>query len=443
MRFISIITVALSFAGLAKSLPVESRSVSSLNGVTYTARNADGSCQSASEIVASVKLMKASGVSKIRTYAQECESLPNILSAIKQVGGMTVLPGVWIDGSSNDDAEISRLQKALNSADNINAITGILVGNEVIFNNIMSSGQLVSKINQVKKISKGIQVGTAEVDSTYTSDLMAASDFAGVNIHPYFASVNIKSAYSNLNQRYNTFKKSAGGKQVYITETGWPSSGASSGAAQPSLANTEAFVKSLSTSSLPYYYFEWADSNWKGAGIESHFGLLNAQGTAKLDVPLYNIFCICQLAKAQLGPSILSPEQNATVPVGGKVDIIYRYQNMGTGNYSVDIQLWQDAAVTIPISNITIDHKIKSGNSSGVQVDFLLNDTYTWSVPHGLNRTFWLTVTEKAETAFYTKGISMRSRPVMLHPSPATMNSPVSYAILFTLSIFTILFSFI
>ncbi|CAO3612333.1 unnamed protein product [Mucor fragilis] len=284
MRFTSIITVALSFAGLVKALPIESRGVSSLNGVTYTARNSDGSCQSASEIVSSVKLMKSSGVSKIRTYAQECESLPNILKAINQVGGMTVLPGVWIDGTSNDDAEIARLQKVLSSATNINAITGILVGNEVVFNNIMSSGQLAGKINQVKKIAKGIQVGTAEVDSTYSSDLMAASDFAGVNIHPYFASASIKNAVSNVNQRYNTFKKSAGGKQVYITETGWPSSGAASGAAQPSLANTESFVTSLSASSLPYYYFEWEDSNWKGAGVESHFGLLNGQGNAKFAI---------------------------------------------------------------------------------------------------------------------------------------------------------------
>ncbi|KAI8641282.1 hypothetical protein BD408DRAFT_418481 [Parasitella parasitica] len=162
-----------------------------------------------------------------------------------------------------------------------------------------------------------------------------------------------------------------------------------------------------------------------------------------ITVLFLTLVCTFQLAQAQLGPSVLSPEQNTTVPAGGKLDIVYRYQNIGTGNYSVDIQLWQDAAVTIPISNITINHEIKPGNSSGVQVNFLLNDTYTWSVPHGLNKTFWLTVTEKAETSFYTKGISLRSRPVMLHPSAAIMNSPASYAILFTLSIFTIIFSFI
>jgi exo-beta-1,3-glucanase (GH17 family) len=284
MRFTSLITIALSFAGLVKALPIESRGVLPINGVSYTARNSDGSCQSASEIVAAVKLMKASGIGKIRTYAQECESLPNILNAIKQVGGMSVLPGVWIDGTSNDDDEITRLEKVLNAADNLDAITGILVGNEVIFNNRMSSGQLVEKINKVKAISKGIKVGSAEVDSTYTSDLMDASDFAGVNIHPYFSSASIENAYSNLNQRYINFKKTAGGKQVYITETGWPSSGASSGAAQPSLANAETFVQSVSKSSLPYYYFEWEDSNWKGAGIESHFGLLDSEGKPKFAI---------------------------------------------------------------------------------------------------------------------------------------------------------------
>lgn len=84
---------------------------------------------------------------------------------------------------------------------------------------------------------------------------------------------------------------------------------------------------------------------------------------------------MCQFVQAQLGPIVLSPVQNQTVPSGGKIDIVYQYQNVGTGNYTVDIQLWQDAAVTIPISNITTNHNVKSGNSSGVQVSFVLNDT--------------------------------------------------------------------
>jgi hypothetical protein len=151
------------------------------------------------------------------------------------------------------------------------------------------------------------------------------------------------------------------------------------------------------------------------------------------------LLAICQIVKAQLGPIIISPTQNQTVSAGGKLDIVYQYQNVGTGNYSVDIQLWQDAAVTVPISNITTNHQIQSGNSSGVQISFTLNDTYTWNVQHGLNETFWLTVIETAQTPYYTKGLSLRSRPVMLHTSAANlMSKPASIAILFALSLVTL-----
>ncbi|OBZ87406.1 hypothetical protein A0J61_04540 [Choanephora cucurbitarum] len=139
---------------------------------------------------------------------------------------------------------------------------------------------------------------------------------------------------------------------------------------------------------------------------------------------------------AQLGPVVLSPEQNATVPAGGKMDIVYQYQNVGNGSYSVDIQLWQDAAATIPISDVVKDQEIKAGNSSGVKVNFYLNTTYSWNVPHGLNKTFWLTVTETAETKLYAKGISLRSRPVMLHTSAAKLHfTPTSMAYLLASSV--------
>ncbi|KAI8081978.1 glycoside hydrolase superfamily [Gilbertella persicaria] len=286
MRFTSLVTItAFYFAGLIQALPIQSRDISSLNGATYTARNSDGSCQSAGQVLASVKLMKASGISNIRTYAQECNQLPNILNAIESVGGgMTVLAAVWIDGTSNDDKEISTLKSVLSSTSNLGAIRGILVGNEVLFNGIMSSSELVNKVNKVKAIAKGIQVGSVEVDSTYSSDLVSASEIVCANIHPYFSSVSINDALDNVSTRYNNFKKIAHGKQVYITETGWPSSGSPSGDAVPSLANTQKFAAAISGSSLPYYFFEWQDSNWKSSGVESHFGLLYANGKTKFSI---------------------------------------------------------------------------------------------------------------------------------------------------------------
>lgn len=284
MRFTSILTVALSFAGLMEALPIENRGISGLNGVTFTARHSDGSCQTAADIQNSVKLMKAAGIKSIRTYSQECNQLPNIINAIKSNGGgMSVLAAVWIDGSNNDDTEIATLKSNLAKVDN-SLIEGILVGNEVLFNNLMASSALVQKLVAVKAISNGVKVGSAEVDSTYTKDLVAASDIVCANIHPFFSHVDIDSALSNVQTRYANFKKVAGSKQVYITETGWPSAGTANGNSVPSVANMEKYAAEISTTSLPYYFFEWADSNWKSPGIESSFGLLTEAGKAKFAI---------------------------------------------------------------------------------------------------------------------------------------------------------------
>jgi hypothetical protein len=150
-----------------------------------------------------------------------------------------------------------------------------------------------------------------------------------------------------------------------------------------------------------------------------------------------------QQVKAQLGPEILSPSQNGTVDAGKDVDIVYQYQNMGTGNYTIDVSLWQDAGVTSLIQNITTGESIPSGNSTGVQLSFMLNSTYTMKVPHGLNETFWLTVTETAVTEGFPKGISLRSRPVMLHTSGASMFLPATQTILLAISIITLSFTYL
>ncbi|KAI8373796.1 glycoside hydrolase superfamily [Blakeslea trispora] len=193
---------------------------------------------------------------------------------------MTVLAAVWIDGTANDDKEISSLQSTLSSS-NTGAIRGILVGNEVIFKGIMSSSTLVKKIKHVKSFAKGIDVGSAEIDGTYTPDMVEASDIVCANMQPFYSTVGIDGAFDNVNQRYNNFKKVAGGKKVYITETGWPSSGAARGAAVPSVTNALKFAEQISASSLPYYYFEWEDASWKGASVDAHFGLLGNTGKSK------------------------------------------------------------------------------------------------------------------------------------------------------------------
>jgi exo-beta-1,3-glucanase (GH17 family) len=268
--------------GFVQGIPLQARGVSGLSGVTFNAYNTDGSCMSASDIQAAVRQMKNLGISNIRTYSQECNQLPSILNAIDQMGGgVGVLAAVWIDGSSNDAKEIEKLKSVLHQGKGLSAINGILVGNEVLFKGTLSSSALENKIKQVKAISGGIKVGTSDVATAFSRNIISASDFLGVSIYPFFTGVNINNAVSSLSTQYQNFKKMTGSKQVVITETGWPSAGSSNQNAQANMENAKKYVSGLSKSGLPYYYFEWQDSKWKGDGVEQHFGIMQSKDKSK------------------------------------------------------------------------------------------------------------------------------------------------------------------
>ncbi|OBZ89327.1 hypothetical protein A0J61_02612 [Choanephora cucurbitarum] len=126
---------------------------------------------------------------------------------------------------------------------------------------------------------------------------------------------------------------------------------------------------------------------------------------------------------AQLGTQIYFPNSNDTVKPGQKIDIAYGYQNMGNGTYKVDIDVWQDSARSILAENIAQNVSVAPGNSTGTRLDFYLNNTYGWTVPHGLNSTVYLTVTTKADLAS-SLHLSMQSRGIMLHVNSAHITIP-------------------
>ncbi|KAI9351626.1 hypothetical protein BD770DRAFT_393681 [Pilaira anomala] len=144
---------------------------------------------------------------------------------------------------------------------------------------------------------------------------------------------------------------------------------------------------------------------------------------------------------AQLGTEILSPTYNTTVNVGDKIQIQYQYQNMGNGSYLVDVDLWNNGAADNLAKNIAKDVSVQSGNSAGTKLAFHLNATYEWTVPKGLNDTLYLTVTAKPELE--TKiGLSMRSRPILIHINSAITNLPIQKLSLFALALFVVFFTF-
>ncbi|ORX61411.1 glycoside hydrolase [Hesseltinella vesiculosa] len=285
---ISGLTAIVCATGLVQAAPVEvnKRASKGLYGITYTARTSAGQCQTYEEVLATIQRFNKNGVMNIRTYSQECGQLPNIVKAIEATNSqMTVMAAAWI-GGSDDQTEINTLLTNVKNVQNKKIIKSIMIGNEAMFSNYVSADTLVGYINQVKKQVQGIPVGTVDTPNTFPSNLIAACDTIGVNIHPYFGGVNVNQAGSNLMSQYNAFKGKASNKDIFITETGWPSAGNSDGSAVPGTSGLQSYVEQLTSSvTIPYYFFESIDSNWKPAGangVENHWGLVDASGKSKI-----------------------------------------------------------------------------------------------------------------------------------------------------------------
>lgn len=152
---------------------------------------------------------------------------------------------------------------------------------------------------------------------------------------------------------------------------------------------------------------------------------------------LVTIFTLCS---AQLGVEINDPISNSTIEPGQKIDIKYGYQNMGNGTYTVDIDLWQDNALSELSRNIDKNVSVTSGNSKGTKLEFYLNSTYGWTVPRGLNSTVYLTVTAKTQLAFSNVDLSMRSRAIVLHVNAGLQNLPMHQWAFLVLSLVVLAF---
>ncbi|KAI8341647.1 glycoside hydrolase superfamily [Chlamydoabsidia padenii] len=292
LQSIIMMMVMICTTGLVQSAPIKIRGNHVLSGITYTAKHPDGSCHNADQVLQYVTRFKKHGIMNIRTYSQECNQLPNIIHAITSVDpSMSVTAAVWLDGTAGDDEEISTLLETLKTVGGEKVrqvVKNIMVGNEVIYSGTLSSSALVKRIQQVKKAtsSYGVPVGTVDTPTTFPSNVIDASDEIGVNIHPYFGGVAISQAGANLMTQYKAFvNNKSQGKSVFVSETGWPSAGNKIGASVPSVANLQSYVNQMRQMSIPYFYFEAQDANWKGAGkdgVETHWGLYDDSGISKI-----------------------------------------------------------------------------------------------------------------------------------------------------------------
>lgn len=226
------------------------------SGATLSNRAAKKESDFLLEFKAAQLLSQSPGIfSSVRLYTNVQASTKNtpieaFSAAVKT--NTTILLGVWTSGTESIKGELEALQSAVKTLGTgfTSLVAGISVGSEDLYRTSESGirnkaglgktpDQIVTFIKEVRESLKGtaldgIPVGHVDTWSAWTntsnSKVVDAVDFLGTDLYPYYENDKengIENAKKIFDNTLKNTTRSAKGKEVWITETGWPVSGPS------------------------------------------------------------------------------------------------------------------------------------------------------------------------------------------------------------------------
>ncbi|KAI1007883.1 putative glucan endo-1,3-beta-glucosidase [Podosphaera aphanis] len=244
----------------------------------------------------------------IRLYGTDCNQTEMLIYSIDRLGlkgQVKIWMGVWLD--KNETTNARQIAQMYNIFDQYGAepFAGVVVGNEVLFREDMTSAQLGSVLSSVRanltSLGISLPISSSDLGDDWTAQLASKTDLLMANIHPFFAGVSADVAAGwtwNFWQQHNVILQPDLAKNV-ISETGWPSAGGTScgGAVScttGSVASTDAmntFMRSWVCQALAngtnYFWFEAFDEPWKvefnepGKEWEDKWGLMDVNRNLK------------------------------------------------------------------------------------------------------------------------------------------------------------------
>ena len=180
--------------------------------------------------------------------------------------GLKVAAGAWLGTNlSANEIEIQNLIAAASAG----YVDITVIGNETLLRGDLTESQLISYIRRFKEAVPGVPVGTAEVYGELLAHpgVINASDVILANIYPFWEGKNVNNAVAFVHEKYRVLSAAAAGKEVIVSETGWPSCGNTVDQAVPSLENSCAFFLNFISwargENVKYFYFEAFDEAWK------------------------------------------------------------------------------------------------------------------------------------------------------------------------------------
>src|SRR5262244_410275 len=229
------------------------------------------------------KLARLTGC--VRTYATDngLDQVP----AIAQRLGIKVLQGLWL--GRNRQKNRIQIDTAIALAKRYpDAISGIVVGNEVLLRGELAADDIAAVLREVKAAT-GMPVTYADVWEFWLRhrELAAAVDFITIHILPYWEDFPIPAG--DAAQHVDAIRKQVAAafadKDVFVGEFGWPSAGRMREGALPSPVNQayamHAVLDRAKRENYRVNLIEAYDQPWKRwleGTVGGHWGLFDAYG---------------------------------------------------------------------------------------------------------------------------------------------------------------------
>jgi len=240
----------------------------------------------AAEFKKGANLPGTSGWNSIRLYTNvQGGTQTTPISAFKAAidTKTTMLLGIWTsEDKQKFQNELTALQSAIDEygSDFTDLVVGLSVGSEDLYRNSVTGQEndsdpginpdmLVDYIKQVRKAISGTSLSDTPIGHVDTwdawtngtnSEVVENIDWVGMDTYPYFEyqkDNDISNAKKLFWDAYDKTEAAAGGKEVWITETGWPVDGKTEGDAVASPENAEKFWQEISCELQDNYHVWW------------------------------------------------------------------------------------------------------------------------------------------------------------------------------------------
>jgi glucan endo-1,3-beta-D-glucosidase len=270
------------------------------SGAFFTSSKPKTESDFESEFLAALALHYSPGLfSSVRLYTNIQAGTTNTPIQAFQAAVNTntsLLLGIWCSGTTSIDNEIAALKSAIGNLGTkfTDLVMGISVGSEDLYrlsesgiaNNAGIGNSPDSIISFIKAVRTsitgtalaGIPVGHVDSWSAWTNTsnraVIAEVDFLGMDLYPYYEK-NLPNPISNASvifeDLHNKTLAAAGNKPVWITETGWPTSGPTSGSAVPSTENAKTYWDTIACRYLGNTNVWWYTLRDADASIEEKY----------------------------------------------------------------------------------------------------------------------------------------------------------------------------